>query len=491
MAKEDPLGKVAIVPKFDMPYHVFTMSPKDVKSLAKQYSIPLDLHPCAPVKGWTMDKLLEEVIGRAIIQCMIGDIIEFLMFNGSLPDDGFSILDVRALAEKFIDLRLVPADLLFKAGLASTWDFPGFHPIFKDTKGNVVTMSEYPRFPFLFGASIVQGLVVSNKNQIDQNTTPPLPVCHPIPDKTDFQREVEVEDPKVLAIKERKARAAAKKKENKKRDKNERKAPNPKQKGRKFPLSGRANRLLLIIRPLNAEKEEVFISYPSLTRHSVHHSPSFVKTLSQSGRNLIGLHADEGESYRLRGIYVPEWSILRRCRIDSPMWCWELMVHLAPLATQEESNALTNPDDYGKLAETHGECSNIVLKLVTARQDLEQNARLYTNMSDHYKGLKEEHQGCNDRFQVLEKEKNELSMTNRDQALQIQELEAELAKKTLHLYMLREYRPKGPWNGRNLLLTACDYRHSVADLLKVHPDPAPFGGFTAPNVSSAPGGLPS
>ncbi|GKG45422.1 hypothetical protein Tco_0495500, partial [Tanacetum coccineum] len=86
------------------------------------------------------------------------------------------------------------------------------------------------------------------------------------------------------------------------------------------------------------------------------------------------------------------------------MWCWELMVHLAPLATQEESNALANPvsfkrawfnlargamaqtknlerfenlqDDYGKLAKTHGECSDTIRKLVTTRQDLEQNARL-------------------------------------------------------------------------------------------------------------------
>ncbi|GKD76815.1 hypothetical protein Tco_1339436, partial [Tanacetum coccineum] len=56
--------------------------------------------------------------------------------NGMLPDDYFSIPDVRALTEKVIDLRLVPPRLLFSPGLATTWDFPGYFPTFKDTKGN-------------------------------------------------------------------------------------------------------------------------------------------------------------------------------------------------------------------------------------------------------------------------------------------------------------------------------------------------------------------
>ncbi|GKD69547.1 hypothetical protein Tco_1323637, partial [Tanacetum coccineum] len=40
--------------------------------------------------------------------------------NDVLPDDDFSILDVRALADKVIDLRPVPLELLFTAGLATT-----------------------------------------------------------------------------------------------------------------------------------------------------------------------------------------------------------------------------------------------------------------------------------------------------------------------------------------------------------------------------------
>ncbi|GJY05342.1 hypothetical protein Tco_0371282 [Tanacetum coccineum] len=120
-------------------------------------------------------------------------------------------------------------------------------------------------------------------------------------------------------------------------------------------------------------------------------------------------------------------------------------------ADKTKSNALTNPialerawfslarwamaqannlerfenlqDDYTKLAEAHRECSDTVRKLVTARQDLEHNVKLYTDMTDRYKGLKEEH---DDR---------------------------------------KEY----PYVKK----IASGFCHSVADLLKAYPDPAP------------------
>nr|GEX07498.1 MAK10-like protein [Tanacetum cinerariifolium] len=71
-AEEDQLAENAVIPKFDMPCYESGMSPKDVKSLALRYGIPLDLHPCASSVGWTMIQLPEEVIecgdGAAIIK---------------------------------------------------------------------------------------------------------------------------------------------------------------------------------------------------------------------------------------------------------------------------------------------------------------------------------------------------------------------------------------------------------------------------------------
>ncbi|GJX91612.1 hypothetical protein Tco_0344938 [Tanacetum coccineum] len=56
--------------------------------------------------------------------------------NDVLPDNNFSILDVRALAENAINLRPMHPELLFVVDLATVWDFPRYHPIFKDTGGN-------------------------------------------------------------------------------------------------------------------------------------------------------------------------------------------------------------------------------------------------------------------------------------------------------------------------------------------------------------------
>ncbi|GJZ98614.1 hypothetical protein Tco_0671067 [Tanacetum coccineum] len=203
MAEESGVADVVVVPKFDMQCHESNMTGKDVKNLVRKYNVPLDLHPCAPTEGWTMDKLSDDHIGLYEL---------FLEFSGlrdegiersifvyrpeghpghdsdvcdAFSDNDFSIQDVQSLTEMVIDLRHVPFELLFGAGLATTWEFPGFFPVFKDTGGNVVTMSEYLRFPFLSGASFVKGAVIPANHLVGQNTTPPLSVDQPIPDNTD------------------------------------------------------------------------------------------------------------------------------------------------------------------------------------------------------------------------------------------------------------------------------------------------------------------
>ncbi|GKC03470.1 hypothetical protein Tco_0995080 [Tanacetum coccineum] len=235
--------------------------------------------------------------------------------------------------------------------------------------------------------------------------------------------------------------------------------------------------------------------------------------------------------------------------------------------------------DYDNLAEAHAECSEMVRKLVTTRLNLEHNAKLYTDAINRLRTIREEHVGCGQKIQILEKEKNNLSSTNHDQAARIVSLEAELAKKDsaltyserllaegarererltvqlgqaeiekfdcirklLHIVVGRllkshEYKEKlsGPFSmaiqagwGKGLsegctdeeIMTTLNrveefdtyfdkklysmydklfekqypyvqkiargYRHSVADLLKVYPDPAPSQGTYNPNTSKA------
>ncbi|GKD50330.1 hypothetical protein Tco_1279306 [Tanacetum coccineum] len=198
--------------------------------------------------------------------------------------------------------------------------------------------------------------------------------------RTDHQKEIEEEDPKIVATRERKSTRAAPKREKEKERRNEGEGSSPQ-----------------------------------------------------------STNAEEGESSRWRAFYVPEWFIHLRCRVDTLMWCRELMVHLAPPAAQEEANALNNATaferawfslaqgalaqtnilerfehlqaDYEKLAETHSECEETVGKLIQARVDLEHNAKLYNDMVKRYRKARDEH----------------------NQALRIKELEDELARKDFAL----------------------------------------------------------
>nr|GEY01016.1 hypothetical protein [Tanacetum cinerariifolium] len=165
---------------------------------------------------------------------------------------------------------------------------------------------------------------------------------------------------------------------------------------------------------------EVFQSSPG--DHSVHLSPSVERAASRTKFPLRGAHVDEGESFRNQAYYVLEWSIHKRCRIDTPMWCRELMTDI--LERFKDLQA-----DYDQLAETYSECEETVRKLAQVKSDLEHNANLYINMADQYKMVKSEHDGCAEKLEVLENQNSELSQVNKDQALRIRELEDELARK--------------------------------------------------------------
>ncbi|GKB10770.1 hypothetical protein Tco_0844693, partial [Tanacetum coccineum] len=134
------------------------------------------------------------------------------------PKDGFDEADVITLTHQPIDIRGIPSGLLFSAGLAITWEFPKFRPLFKDPEGNVVTMSEYLRLPFLSGITIKAGEALTDQDVIPQHTTTPLSADEQVPGKMDSQQRVEASNPKIVATRIRKAHAAAKRKAEKNRE---------------------------------------------------------------------------------------------------------------------------------------------------------------------------------------------------------------------------------------------------------------------------------
>ncbi|GJT47174.1 hypothetical protein Tco_0955889 [Tanacetum coccineum] len=62
MAEEDQTVVAVVTLKFDMPHHRSKLTSTQVKPIAKEYDIPLDLHPKAPPEGATMDQLPEDAI---------------------------------------------------------------------------------------------------------------------------------------------------------------------------------------------------------------------------------------------------------------------------------------------------------------------------------------------------------------------------------------------------------------------------------------------
>ncbi|GJX18762.1 hypothetical protein Tco_0221439 [Tanacetum coccineum] len=423
----------------------------------------------------------------------------------AFSNNDFSIQDVKTLNERIIDLRLVPPGLFFSVGLATTWDFPGFFPVFKDTGGNVVTMSEYLYSPFLSGASIVQGNAIPPNHLVGQNTTSFLSADQSIPNKTDSQLEVEVEDLKVIAAREKKKTQAA--------------------------------RTVVHFRNTDGGPNA-----PDDENRSVSHSPrgSVIGAPASQPRDIV-----IGETLKWAN---PPGLLLYMLPTRASLIgvaAWFSLARGAMAQTDILKRFENLQDDYNRLADTHAECPDTVWKLVTARQDLKHNARLYTDVINRYKELKEEHARCEQIVKLLEDERNNLSVVNKDQALKIQELKAEVARKDFALAVAERVSADGAMDhqkfvtqlsqeevkkfncrmrqgvgrGRSekeilaalhraenfdayydrklypmydklfekeypyIMKFASGYRHFVTDLLKIHPDPAPSGGTLALTIS--------
>nr|GEX76663.1 transposase (putative), gypsy type [Tanacetum cinerariifolium] len=441
MSGEDQVVDATALTKFDMPLYESKMTAKDVKSLAIRHDIPLDLHLVSKQGHWfSFEKRVGKGVGgqvfRETFSGLKGWKKRFFVLdrraipdamawrhhdsdvNDPVPEDGFSTSDVQTLTERVVDLR--HRILTFTSPFA------------------VVTMSGYLRFPFLSGASISKGPALTSQDQIEQHTTRPLPSGHDIPEKTDHQKRVEVEDPKIFATRERKARATAKKRERKRQGGDGGEGSRPATKRKKTvarkdgpAVSGATSspEPLRIINPTDpseivaetAESREdrsPRVSPHGSANRSVHnysdtHVNKETETLrigtsgDHSGRIMTNVNTEvvqpslmhrpahhinvEARESSSRGsLYVPDWSIHQRCRLDTPMWCRELMVYLAPPATQEESNALNN-----------------AIALERAWFSLARGASAQTDIL----------------------ESSELSQVNKDQALWIKELEDELARK--------------------------------------------------------------
>ncbi|GJT03754.1 hypothetical protein Tco_0838216 [Tanacetum coccineum] len=168
-----------VVPKFDMHVYTFVLTSDEVKNLVAEYAIPLDLRPCVPPSGLTMNRLPVNKIG---IYDHVAD----------PPPTGVRAEDIRRLCKNIIDLRPVHLAMLYEIGLTTIWKHVGHHPIFKDGEGTVATsMSQFLKFLMSEGVCVGKGAALAANEVIPQHTTQPLPFGSHILEKSDRQKVVD------------------------------------------------------------------------------------------------------------------------------------------------------------------------------------------------------------------------------------------------------------------------------------------------------------
>ncbi|GJX49564.1 hypothetical protein Tco_0276409 [Tanacetum coccineum] len=266
--------------------------------------------------------------------------------------------DVKALTHRYN----IPRDLIV--------DYP---------EGNVITMSEYLRLPFLSGMTIEAGRALTAHDVIPQHTTPPLSSDEPIPAKTDSQRRVEASDPKIVATRVRKAQAAAKRKAGKHKGSEGTSGPEKGSKRRKeqatdhipcpTPLQtiegvasdasrGENNKWVLGTGDDDFDDgvdEEIDLEGPErhvndTTERVVLDTESIppVATRPDTGKSIAQEETPMPDPL-LRGwfllcyaLFVPTWGIHQRSRVTTPEECRDLMANLTPPGVQEEMHLLDN-----------------------------------------------------------------------------------------------------------------------------------------------------
>nr|GEX79097.1 hypothetical protein [Tanacetum cinerariifolium] len=169
----------------------FLLTSDVVKTLVADYAIPLDLHPCVPPSGLTMNRLPADKIGIYDQYLELSDVKDSSVADPS--PTGVRAEDICRLCENIIDLRPVHPTMLYAIGLTTIWKHVGYHLVFKDGEGT--------------GVRVGKGLALTANEVIPQHITLPLPSGSQIPEKSDHQKVGEYENERVLAAK-RKARAA-------------------------------------------------------------------------------------------------------------------------------------------------------------------------------------------------------------------------------------------------------------------------------------------
>ncbi|GKC61747.1 hypothetical protein Tco_1089345, partial [Tanacetum coccineum] len=418
----------AVVPKFDMHVYTSVLTSDKVKNLVSEYVIPLNLHPCVPPTGLTMNRL--------------------------------------------------PVDKI-ACGAPSG---------FKDGEGTVATsMSQFLKFLLAGGVCVGKGIALVADEVIPQHTTQHFPSGSQIPEKSDHQKVVEYENERGLAAK-RKTQAARDKTTGKRSAAEGTFRRTKKKKGSHLTftldesegddstalvlehtillhLSIPSFWMMLTLRPTKAHRHA-----SGSSGHVVSFSFGGSARLAFPKRNPDG----DGAGSSLRGDVVPPtlfilaWNLKTHSILNDAEFCQDMMINLATPAARDQHSRLSDyqalqrswfelgrgalaqinllqwykalNDDYGELYESQCSSGDILDRLTETQNQLVDVIQNQNQLADENKTLRQEHLGCAgkeaalaEKLVMVEKEKYDLLDKSRVQEDRIKHLEEALASKTSSL----------------------------------------------------------
>ncbi|GJS87462.1 hypothetical protein Tco_0770098 [Tanacetum coccineum] len=219
----------AVIPKFDMHVNPSVLSSDEVNSLVAEYAIPSNLHPCVPPSGLTMNRLPADKIVSSV-RFESSDHGHWFSFERRSGKGGHDkifnefCMSLKHWKDRFflIDRRAIPDAMPWRHQDSSVADpaptgvraedihrLCDLRPVHPAMLYDVAatSMSQFLKFPMAGGVRVGRETSLAANEVIPQHTTPPLPSGSQIPEKSDHQRVVEVENERVLAAK-RKAQIA-------------------------------------------------------------------------------------------------------------------------------------------------------------------------------------------------------------------------------------------------------------------------------------------
>ncbi|GKC71011.1 hypothetical protein Tco_1116894 [Tanacetum coccineum] len=469
----------AVVPKFDMHVYTSVLTSDEVKNLVAEYAIPLDLHPCVPPSGLTINRLpvdkIEDQSSSVAVYPLTG----------------------RPLARDICSIHV------------------GHHPVFKDGEGTVATsMSQFLKFLMARGVRVENEGVLAAKRKA-QATKDKATRKRSAAEGTSRPTKKKKGAPLTFTLDESEGDDSTR---NGSRTHHSASPLNTIIPDNVDPTAGGGS---LVLEYVRREEDDADRSLDNVEDGTYANSPPTNNSLGPQHSNRFdedthvhssrgGLHHDKREEQTYRHasgssghvvssssdgsgrlafpkrnpggdgvapcggnavsptLFVPAWNLTTHSILNDAESCRDMMINLATPAVRDQQSRLSDyqalqrswfelgrgtlaqiillqryealNDDYGELYESHRSCRDVSDRLTETQNQLVDVIRNPNQLADENKTLRQEHLGCAskeaalaEKLAMLEKEKYDLLDKSRAQEDRIKHLKEALASKTSSL----------------------------------------------------------